>query len=99
MKKLSFLFILTAMFAFVACGPSAEKKAKEVETEVEEVLDVADEVVADEAVVEEEAAPEQGKLESKIESAKDQKDSQTSGLESAKKEKPSSKLGTAQENE
>lgn len=39
MKKLSLLFVFAAMFAFVSCGPSAEKKTEEVKTETEEVME------------------------------------------------------------
>lgn len=39
MKKLSLLFVFAAMFAFVSCGPAAEKKAEEVKTETEEVME------------------------------------------------------------
>ena len=37
MKKLSLLFVFAAMFAFVSCGPAAEKEAEE--TKVEEVIE------------------------------------------------------------
>ena len=38
MKKLSLLFVFAAMFAFVSCGPAADK-SEAVQTEVEEVIE------------------------------------------------------------
>ncbi|MDD2279754.1 MAG: hypothetical protein PHD06_01725 [Bacteroidales bacterium] len=39
MKKLSLLFVFAAMFAFVSCGPAADKKAEDVQNEVIENLE------------------------------------------------------------
>jgi hypothetical protein len=58
MKKLSILFVFAAMFAFVACGPAADKKAEVIieEPVIEQVeqdtLEVVEEVVVEEADVE-----------------------------------------------
>jgi hypothetical protein len=58
MKKLSILFVFAAMFAFVACGPAADKNTEVVVEEpvVEQVeqdtIEVVEEVVEEEAGVE-----------------------------------------------
>ncbi|PKP39059.1 MAG: hypothetical protein CVT98_03500 [Bacteroidetes bacterium HGW-Bacteroidetes-15] len=42
MKKLSFLLVFAAMFAFVACGPS-DKKVEEAKVEATEIIEEATE--------------------------------------------------------
>ena len=67
MKKLSLLFVFAAMFAFVACGPAAEKKAEEVKAETEEVIEQTEaEVDTLQQEVEEEVEAIEEKLEEEV---------------------------------
>jgi hypothetical protein len=59
MKKLNFLLIASAMFAFVACGPSAEEiaeKEKAVQDSIAAVEAAKEQAIADSMAVVEAAA-------------------------------------------
>jgi Skp family chaperone for outer membrane proteins len=91
MKKLSLLFVFAAMFAFASCGPSAEKKANDVNTEnvIENTEDATD--APQQETVQQEAGDKTQAVQEEIEATRgtvgDKKTTATEGTINASKKR------------